>query len=724
MTLKTYHRKRKFDQTPEPEGQVVDTDLRRFVVQEHHATQLHYDFRLEMGGVLVSWAIPKGPSLDPAQRRLAVKVEDHPVDYKDGQVRLMSRNDKELGFRYPELAGLRQWVRAGQAILDGEIVVLDDDGRSDFQRLQARLGLPDAEAIERLAAQHPVTYIVFDLLYYDGFDLRAGELIRRKTLLRAIIQPGAALRYSEHVVGDGEKAFREAQSSGLEGIIAKQQDSPYMEGRSAYWLKLKTVQRQEVVLGGYTQPRQTRQFLGALVVGLYRGKELHYVGHVGGGFNRESLAQVHEILQPLKTERSPFVETPRTNEPVRWVRPERVAEVKFATWTADNRLRQPIFLGLRDDKDPRQCTFERPQMATSKVRQAEGEVKAAQKTAVTTSSNGRAERSETRARVQASKLFERQALSGDVDVVAGRDVVSLTSLDRVYWPDEGYTKADLLRYYWHIADVILPHLKDRPLILKRYPNGIDQPSFFQHDVKDVPNYVRTITLESEEGRQIDYVLCQNRATLLYLVNMGTLAQNPWHSRVDRLEHPDWMVFDLDPGQVKFQVVCEAALAVKSVLDRLGLEVYAKTSGSRGLHLYVPLKPVYPYEQVAEFAEGVARLVARERPDIATVERSKKKRPEKKVYVDFLQNAYGKSVASPYSVRAKAGATVSAPLDWREVKRCPELEAFTIKTMPRRLARKGDLFKPALSRKQSLEGASAKLDELVKEAATQAKKKRG
>jgi bifunctional non-homologous end joining protein LigD len=302
----------------------------------------------------------------------------------------------------------------------------------------------------------------------------------------------------------------------------------------------------------------------------------------------------------------------------------------------------------------------------------------------------------------ASRAFAQTGLSGDLQLRVGEEV-SLTHLDRVYWPADGLTKGDLVRYYWHVADVLLPHLKDRPLILKRYPNGIDQAPFFQHDVdvKKLPGFVHTFTTVSEEGRSIDYVLCQNRATLLYLANLGTIAMNPWNSRVGTIDRPDWMVFDLDPGRVAFRVVCDVALAVRDALGRAGLTAYANTSGSRGLHLYVPLKLVHPYEQVAQFAAQVARQVAAERSDIATVERSKQKRPADKVYVDFLQNARGKSVASAYSVREHPGAAVSAPLDWSEVEACPDLAQFNIHTMPGRLEEKGDLFKPVLKRKQSL-----------------------
>lgn len=309
----------------------------------------------------------------------------------------------------------------------------------------------------------------------------------------------------------------------------------------------------------------------------------------------------------------------------------------------------------------------------------------------------------------ASRAFKEKELSGDIHIKIGREMVSLTNLDKVYWPDDGYTKGDLIRYYYEVSNYILPYLKDRPLILKRYPSGIKGPFFHQHDAGEAPNYVRTISLEVEDtnGEHIvNYIVGGNLPTLLYLANLGAIECHSWHSRTKNLDRPDWLVFDLDPGKgIRFEVICEVALCVRKILSRSGLSSYAKMSGSRGIHVYVPIKPVYSYEQVVHFAERVATLVVREMPEATTVERSLKKRRRGQIYVDYMQNARGKSVAAPYSVRPKPGATVSAPLDWNEVKRKKiEPKDFTIKNMLRRIEQKGDLFKEVLSNRQTLPDA--------------------
>lgn len=319
--------------------------------------------------------------------------------------------------------------------------------------------------------------------------------------------------------------------------------------------------------------------------------------------------------------------------------------------------------------------------------------------------------------VAAATAFASKRLSGDVNVKIGRDIVALTNLDKVYWPDDGYTKGDLIHYYYEVSESILPYIADRPLIMKRYPNGIRQHSFHQHDVHEAPDYVRTAPLEVEDGggHTVDYIVGDNLPTLLYMANLGAIERHPWHSRLSNLDRPDWFVFDLDPGEgIPFETICELALVVRRLLDALGLESYPKTSGSRGIHLYVPVEPVYSYEQIADFAARVAAFVASENKEIATVERALKSRKRGQIYLDHMQNARGKSVVAPYSVRPREGATVSAPLEWKEVegkKLTPQ--DFNIKNILRRLERRGDLFRPVLDNRQMLDDALAKLKDLTK-----------
>ncbi len=873
MTLETYNRKRNFARTPEPEGKLGRrVDALRFVVQEHHARQLHFDFRLEMGGVLKSWAVPKGPSLDPKDRRLAVDVEDHPVDYllfegeisegnygagqvvvwdtgtytvtndddplrayesgkltfilngeklqgqfnlirlanrknqwllfkskdefaqpgweleamlkdgevtaksagtrkratprrsetspstrpaakpketlhvvsngtavdvenvvrapmpekvepmlatlvdkpfsdpewvyefkwdgvralcfiEDGKARFVSRNQKEMNVHYPELANIAGAVQAKQAILDGEIVALDENGHPSFQLLQSRIGLLAEADIERLAGEHPAIYYVFDIVYYDGMDLRTTPLHERQALLRAILTEKDTVRISEAVPGKGEELFARAVAEGMEGMVAKQRDSVYEERRSESWLKLKAVQEQEVVIGGYTEPRGTRTYFGALVVGLYQDKKLVAVGHVGGGFNRKTLKQVYNLMQPLKTTRSPFAEPPPTNEAVQWIKPELVAQVKFAEWTAERQMRQPIFLGLREDKDAQECTVEPKRATAAEVPVADA--KAAHASAAKRRSGRAPSKASTRARPKKQ---------------AAEESVELTHLDKVYFPEAGYTKGDLIEYYRQVADTLVPYLTDRPLILKRYPNGIAAPMFFQHEMKNPPEFLRTVTLESEAGRPIDYAIIDTPEALLYVTNLGTIEEHPWHSRVADIDHPDYVVFDLDPEKADFKTVSQVALALRDLLERLGLKVWAKTSGSRGMHVYVPIEPRYEYEQVARLAERIAALVAKENPKWATMQRALNRREAGHVYVDHLQNAKGKTVAAPYSVRARPGATVSTPLEWKEVEKGVDPAAFTLKMVPARLKKKGDLFRGVIEHKQSLDRALERLDQ--------------
>ncbi|MEO6098502.1 MAG: DNA ligase D, partial [Fibrobacteria bacterium] len=531
-----------------------------------------------------------------------------------------------------------------------------------------------------------IAFYAFDLPFCGGRDLTACSLLDRKALLRKLIPEASSagsanLRFSEHFEGRGKDVFEQAVRLGFEGMLAKLKNGPYRQGRSADWLKVKSKARQEVVIGGYTRARGSRSGFGSLVAGLYRGGKFIFAGHVGGGFNEKLLKEVLGFMEPLKTAVCPFEEVPKTNDKAQWIKPELVAEVEFAEWTDDGRMRHPVFLGLRPDKDPEACVRERAGHAEDLVAEA-----------------GIAE-------------DRAPAKRGKVGSMGGAGPV-VTHPEKILWPGEGYTKADLIGYYRAIAPVLLPHLKDRPLILKRYPNGIESPPFYQHDVQSAPPFVKTIPVKESDGSVIHYVLCQNEATLVWLANMGVIPQNPWLSRHPRLSRPDWIVFDLDPQEVAFPEVCSLALYLKEILDGLGLKAFPKTSGSRGIHIYVPLKPAYDFSQSLDFAQLVAAYAERQRPDAFTVERSLKIRKRDRIYLDCMQNSEGKSVASVYSAREKPGATVSAPLEWPELKKQLRMADFDIRTMPKRVAKKGDLFADTLKAGNALEGALKKLEKLL------------
>jgi bifunctional non-homologous end joining protein LigD len=368
------------------------------------------------------------------------------------------------------------------------------------------------------------------------------------------------------------------------------------------------------------------------------------------------------------------------------VKPELVAEVQFAEWTDDGRMRQPIFMGLRPDKNPEECVRESAQPEGKLREEAEGDIV-----------SGKEPPAAGRKGAPARSL------------PTGNGVAAITNPQKVFWPEEGYTKGDLIAYYRTVAPYILPHLKDRPLILKRYPNGIDAPPFFQHDVKSAPAFVTTVPVKEDDGAIVNYAMCQNVETLAWLANLAVIPQNPWLSRVPNLDRPDWIVFDLDPQEVAFPEVCGMALYMKELLEGLGLKVFAKTSGSRGIHIYVPLKPRYDFTQGLAFAQLVGALAVKEKPREFTVERSLKVRKRNVIYLDCMQNSEGKSVASVYSVRERPGANVSAPLEWAELKRKVRMEDFNIRTMPKRLERKGDLFGDVLKVKNGIEGALKKLE---------------
>jgi len=600
-------------------------------------------------------------------------------------IRLYSRNHKSFNERFtPIVESLRTLKRT--AIMDGEIVVLDDQGRSDFQLLQnyQRTG----EGLLR--------FYVFDLLKLDRRDLRKLPLLERKELLEGLVIGLPHISVSEHIERDGVAFFHAAQEQGLEGIIAKDGSSTYREGaRTDDWVKIKTHRRQEAVIGGYTEPRGSRTDLGALVLGVFEGEDFVYIGHTGGGFNSQSLPQVRGRLEKITRKTCPFVEAPKTNAPVKWVAPKLVCEVRFQEWTQDGRMRQPIFLGLRDDKEARTVVRERPKSLDETATKPSSRAKRAAKSP---SSKARSTTRKKSARKTTASVGEPE----------------LTNLDKVYWPEDGYTKGDLLNYYREVAPVLLPHLKDRPQSLHRHPNGIAGPSFFQKDVSNQPPpaWVETVKIHSESTNEdIRLIVFQNEESLLYTANLGCIELNPWHSRLGSLDNPDYMLIDLDPQGQPFDEVVRTAQTVRRVLEDADAPCLCKTSGKRGLHIVVPLGARYPYDDVRHFAELVASLVHQRLPETTSVERSPAKR-RTRIYLDFLQNSRGQTVAAPYSVRPAPGATVSTPLRWTEVKKGLDPKKFTIKTIPRRLDRLGDLWKPIFGKGVDMRKVLARLPQLA------------
>ncbi len=876
MVLEEYRRKRQFKETPEPRGGTKGARGDRFVVQEHHATRLHYDFRLEVDGVLKSWAVPKGPSLNPSDKRLAVQTEDHPLDYakfegtipkgnygagevivwdegtfepegslparqqiergelkftlhgqklngsfvlvklrwsksgkpgkdwllikhrdseaqndwniaehsesvlsgriirprpkaeskdaaaaargtepkargkldfpagakrapmpdqiipalatlaekpfsdpdwlfeikwdggrtlariKDRKLKLWSRSQRETTQEYPELAGLPDRAGGHDVWLDGEVVALDEDGRSNFQRLQERFSVqsPSAELMQKI----PVVYYAFDILYCDGHDLRSVPLIERKEFLRQILHTDSIFRYSDHQVEKGQELYELARARGLEGIIGKQIHGAYPQGRTRSWLKFKFERELDAVVGGWTDPRKSREHFGALLVGLYEEKKLEFIAGAGSGFSNELQANLAAKLRELQISKCPFAEKPRTREKAYWVKPELVVRVGYGGWTEGRHLRQPRFAGLLGDHEPRECTFEKempkePRVASDK----KSEKKRA--TVLARPSRGALREKEL------SEELEGGSREDVFAEIAGK-TLHFTNLNKVYFPQDGYTKRDLLAHYLRIAPLILPFLKDRPLVLRRYPNGIEGDAFFQKDAgKGIPEWIETAPVESErKGATIRYFLANDLPALLYLTNLGCIDHNPWSSRYDDQEHPDYIFFDLDPSAgAGFPSVVKLAGGLAERLDALRLKVFIKTSGATGLHIFIPIQPRYSYEQVRQFVELVATWTARDYPRLVTTERSLSKRPQGSIYIDAHQNSRGQSLAAVYSVRAFPHAPVSAPVSPHELNPQLREDTWNIKSITGRIKKVGDLWANFWKQRQALEGAVKMLE---------------
>ncbi len=878
-----------------------------FVVQKHAATRLHYDLRLEVDGVLKSWAVPKGPSMNPGDKRLAVQVEDHPFEYrkfegsipkgeygggeviiwdegtyapegemstrdqlargelkfqlhgeklrgsfvivrlrkpgtknewllikhrdsfaddkwdaeehaesvvtgrtlediaegrpasrerrvvgaseltgaveatmpkmpggaratlaelkekpfshpdwifeikwdgvraiaeiKDGKTTLWARSGRDVTKEYPEFNNLAEKFRLKNAIVDGEIVTLDEHGRSNFQKLQNRLGVQNPS--QKLMQAVPLDYYAFDLMYADGYDLRKAPLVERKELLRKALVGNDRVHYSEHIAEKGEELFEAARAKGLEGLIGKLKNSTYSGTRTSAWLKLKIVQELDAVIAGFTEGRGSRKYFGALVLGLYEKGELKFIGSAGTGFDEGTQKSIFEKLQELGTPQCPFKRAPALREKVDWVKPELVARVKYANWTTDDHLRAPVFLSLRNDRTAKDCTFEdakpgAPKVATEgktgKAEQVKGKGKtkstkatprkaeileeapadnSAMKTVArkaTAKSREKLSQSTGSASTKMASDAERELRTGSsesLDVESDGQRVHLTHLNKIYFPEVALRKRDLLAYYYRMAQYILPFLKDRPMVLRRYPDGVGGKAFFQKEAPSfLPDWIGTATVESEErGGEMQYILANTRAALLYLTNLGCIDHNPWSSRAQSQDRPDYVFFDLDPTPgTPFSSVLHIAREIYNMLKSIRMQCFLKTSGASGFHIFIPLEARYTYEQTRTFAEVVGRLVAAENPKLTTFERTVSKRPKGHILIDALQNANGKPLACAYSVRAEPKAPVSTPLAPEELAKNITPDTWTLKNFDERIEDAGDLWKDFWKKRQTLDRA--------------------
>ena len=597
-------------------------------------------------------------------------------------VRITGRKGTSINAQYPEVtAALEHAVQARTAILDGEIAALDDKGRPSFEKMQPRMANTDPSAVALLLKSIPVMFFPFDLLYLDGYDLRDTPLSERKRMLALILQPHNAIRYSQHFDNGGRQLFAAAKAQGLEGIVAKRRSSRYSGTRSKDWLKFKTTNEQEFILCGYTEGN--RDFFRALILGCWTevdGKPvLHYSGTVGTGFDRKMMQFLHEKLQPLIIDKAPLALPQSEAKRAVWARPELVCTVRYLEWTSDGVLRSPVFVGLRPDVDPGDC-WQYPRQITEAPR-------------------------DRAALIEPGKT--------EIALTIDGKPLKFTNVNKIYYPQDNVTKRDVINYYDAVSDLLMPYLKDRPLSLRRYPEGIEGEGFFQkHADKGFPPWMRVEQIVAEDGHLRMQLIGDDKAGLLFLANFGCIDQNPWMSRVDSIEHPDFILIDLDPYECPYDKIVEAAHCVRRLLEKLGLESFPKTTGGNGMHLYIPLEPVFSYEQTKAFCEIVARLVAVERPDLFTTPRSVARRDKGKVYFDHLQNGKGKTISAPYVLRPRPGATVATPLEWREVKPGLSPKQFHIRNAMDRFDRVGDLFEGVRNRPQRLEPAMERLPGLV------------
>ena len=806
MGLEDYNRKRDFNKTPEPSGEIEKESSARFVIQRHKARRLHYDLRLEMEGVLKSWAVPKGPSMNPSDKRLAIHTEDHPVKYlnfegvipkgnygagemtiwdegtykaagdsadllkqykagnlkielsgkklkgdfalvrtnrgedknqwllikktdrfstdlkydaevyvssatpkeskvrdlnprdpikpmlatahkkifnkpgwiyelkwdgyrmianiNEGKASIHSRNGINYNTKFPELVDDLEQIEH-DVILDGEVVVLNDQGIPMFQELQNYSSSTKAS----------LRFYVFDMLFLNGHSMLNLPLIERKSLIPEVLEETNFSVYCDHVESMGTAFYEKAVEAGMEGVIAKKADSTYTPGyRSENWLKIKAQQSQETLICGYTSSEGS--VFGSLILGVYEDGELIYVGNCGTGFSNEEQVSLLDKMKALKTSTNPFLQkiNLKGRKP-EWIKPQLICEVVFSEWTKNGRMRHPVYKGLREDKVPQEIGIEQSTQGNS----AGGERK--------------------------------KSTSNSLEIGGRR--VNITNLDKIYWPDSGFMKYDLIDYYLQVSDYILPYLKDRPQNLHRHPNGIKKKGFYQKDNEGLlENWIDTVRIYSESSnKEIEYMLCQEEATLLYMANMGCIEINPWNSRIQHLDKPDYTVIDIDPSEKNsFDEVIEVAQVAKEILDEAGIEAYCKTTGSSGIHVYLPLNANYTYEEARDFTKLLCYFIKERLPKLTSMERAVKNR-KGKIYLDYLQNRRGQTLAAPYCVRPKEGAPVSAPIEWKELKKGLKITDFNIKNMPDRLEEKGDIFKGMLEKNIDMEAALERLNDL-------------
>jgi bifunctional non-homologous end joining protein LigD len=598
----------------------------------------------------------------------------------EDRVVLIGRSGEDVTARYPEVATALRELAAPRFLVDGEIIAEDERGHPSFQRLQARMGLTKPRDIAAAAPKVPVRAIFFDLLGVEGHDVRGLPLRERQELLARVLPPLATAQRSTHLIGHGKAFFAAAGEMGLEGIVAKRLESKYAGRRTPDWIKVKCDRRQEFVIGGYTEG--ARVGFGALHVGVYEGNRLIYVTKVGTGFDDAKIVAIMELLMPLSRAASPFAERSPAGRGHRWVEPRLICEVRFTEWTRDGGLRHPTFMGLRDDKKPEECV--RETLVPFEAADPSHDPAPAKGDSTTSDlSPARAVSRQVGATppMAAAKATAAQA----VHITDPKKIqtVHITNPKKIFWPD-GTTKGDLVAYYETVAPLLLPYLRDRPVVLTRYPDGIEGKSFFQKDAPVyVPDWVRTEVVPAGGGeRDIRYFVIDDLESLRYIANLGTIPLHVWSARAGSLEHPDWMVLDLDPKEAPFVHVVQVARALKTILDRLELPSTIKTSGATGLHVLVPMGRRYTHEESRTFARLLAMLTVEAVPEISTITRAIGGRSGK-VYVDFGQNGRGNTIVSPYSVRPRPGATASCPLRWDEVTARLDPARFTTRTIPKR-----------------------------------------